>query len=189
MPRLPRHPRGCGGCGLHRRSPVITSPWNTLPPAVADGAYVICVSATDPAAHTGMSAVVPVTVDNTLPTGAITAPIAGASVRGTIPLTSTAARRQPHHGGVDLDTGSRERARGGSYDVGHDHSCRWCRDAHRNRHRRRGQRRSSRRRSASRSTTRSRTSRRSSRPRPRLPARRPWSGRLLTTRSGSTTTS
>ena len=56
---------------------------------------MICVSATDPAGHTGLSAVVPVTVDNTLPTGAVTAPIAGASVRGTIPLTSTAADANP----------------------------------------------------------------------------------------------
>src|SRR5207249_458775 len=56
--------------------------WDTT--AVADGSYDLRVVTTDGAGNTTTSAARTVLVDNTAPTGAITAPAANAAVRGDI---------------------------------------------------------------------------------------------------------
>ena len=59
--------------------------------AVADGLYDLRVTTTDNAGNASTSTAITIRVDNTLPTGAVTAPAAGANVRGTITLTSDSA--------------------------------------------------------------------------------------------------
>ena len=59
--------------------------------AVADGLYDLRVTTTDNAGNAFTSAPITIRVDNTLPTGTVTAPSAGANVRGTIALTSSSA--------------------------------------------------------------------------------------------------
>ena len=59
--------------------------------AVADGQYDLRVTTTDNAGNAFTSTAITIRVDNTLPTGAVTAPAAGANVRGTIALSSNSA--------------------------------------------------------------------------------------------------
>ncbi|HZB41224.1 MAG TPA: Ig-like domain-containing protein, partial [Ilumatobacter sp.] len=60
--------------------------------ALADGLYDLRVFTTDAAGNAEAApATVQVRVDNTLPTGSVTAPVASADVRGTIALTSSSA--------------------------------------------------------------------------------------------------
>ena len=67
-----------------------TASWITT--AVADGLYDLRVITTDKSGNTFTSALVTnVRVDNTLPTGAVTAPAAAANVRGTVAVTSSSA--------------------------------------------------------------------------------------------------
>ena len=63
--------------------------------AVADGLYDLRVTTTDNAGNAFTSTAITIRVDNTLPTGAVTAPAAGANVRGTITLTSNSADAAP----------------------------------------------------------------------------------------------
>ncbi|MEX2255948.1 MAG: Ig-like domain-containing protein, partial [Acidimicrobiia bacterium] len=63
--------------------------WNTT--AQTDGQYDLRVITTDVAGNSFTSATITVRVDNTLPTGAVTAPTDGASVRSTVSLTSNSA--------------------------------------------------------------------------------------------------
>ena len=58
---------------------------------VADGLYDLRVTTTDNAGNASTSATITIRVDNTAPTGGVTAPAAGANVRGTIALTSNSA--------------------------------------------------------------------------------------------------
>jgi hypothetical protein len=73
---------GTTGCDISGTP--ITSPWNSA--SVVDGTYLICNVATDQSpAHnvSAPSAPATVIVDNTLPTGSVVTPAAGAFVRGT----------------------------------------------------------------------------------------------------------
>jgi hypothetical protein len=63
--------------------------WDTT--AQADGQYDLRVVTTDLAGNSFTSATIAVRVDNTLPTGAVTAPAGGANVRGTLGLTGDSA--------------------------------------------------------------------------------------------------
>jgi hypothetical protein len=62
--------------------------WNTA--AVADGSHTLTAVATDTSGNTASSTVT-VAVDNTLPTGSITAPTAGATVSGSTSVTASAS--------------------------------------------------------------------------------------------------
>ena len=67
-----------------------TASWTTT--AVTDGLYDLRVTSTDNAGNTFTSALVTnVRVDNTAPTGAVTAPVASANVRGVVSVTSNSA--------------------------------------------------------------------------------------------------
>ena len=67
-----------------------TASWTTTTPG--DGLYDLRVTTADKAGNTFTSALVTnVRVDNTAPTGAITAPAAAANVRGTVNVTSSSA--------------------------------------------------------------------------------------------------
>jgi hypothetical protein len=77
---------GTGACDAS--TPAIVSPWDTAP--LADGAYLVCNVATDGSNNVGVSAAVPVVVDNTAPLGSILTPAAGAIVGGTAALTTDA---------------------------------------------------------------------------------------------------
>src|SRR5205085_136244 len=61
-----------------------------LPTGAADGAHALTAVARDAAGNTTTSAAVSVTVDKTAPTAAITAPAAGAFVKGTVAVSATA---------------------------------------------------------------------------------------------------
>ena len=79
-----------------QRSPAGTGTWTNQAAGfdtttVTDGQYDLRVTTTDNAGNTFTSPSITVRVDNTLPTGAVTAPAAGANVRGTIALTSSSA--------------------------------------------------------------------------------------------------
>ena len=63
--------------------------WNTT--LQTDGLYDLRVVTTDNAGNAFSSAPITVRVDNTAPTGAVTAPAGGANVRGTIAITSNSA--------------------------------------------------------------------------------------------------
>ena len=63
--------------------------WNTT--LAADGQYDLRVVTTDNAGNVFTSALITVRVDNTDPTGSVTAPATGANVRGTIALASNSA--------------------------------------------------------------------------------------------------
>ena len=63
--------------------------WNTT--LQTDGLYDLRVVTTDNAGNAFSSAPITVRVDNTAPTGAVTAPAGGANVRGTVALTSNSA--------------------------------------------------------------------------------------------------
>ncbi len=63
--------------------------WNTT--LQADGLYDLRVVTTDNAGNAFSSAPITVRVDNTAPTGAVTAPAGGSNVRGTITLASNSA--------------------------------------------------------------------------------------------------
>jgi hypothetical protein len=65
-----------------------TCSWAT--PGVTDGVYDVRVLATDNAGNTLASAIQTRTLDNNGPTVALTAPSAGATVRGTVNVTATA---------------------------------------------------------------------------------------------------
>ena len=79
-----------GGVACDATSLAIGSPWDTT--AVADGTYTVCNVATDGAAHTALSAGVPIIVDNTAPLGSVLTPAAGTAVGGNaVPLTTDAA--------------------------------------------------------------------------------------------------
>ena len=89
-----------GGSGVatvqFQRSPAGAGTWTNQgasfdTTAVADGQYDLRVTTTDNAGNTFTSAAITIRVDNTLPTGTVTAPAAGASLRGTIALTSNSA--------------------------------------------------------------------------------------------------
>ena len=82
-----------GAAACDGTSAGIASPWITN--AVADGAYTACNLATDGAGHTALSAGVPVIVDNTLPTGSVVAPAAGAVVGGNAVALTTDAVDAP----------------------------------------------------------------------------------------------
>lgn len=66
--------------------------WNTV--AVADGAHTLTVKAYDTFGNAGTSAAVGVTVDNTAPTTALSAPAQGAQLRGTVQVSATASDNQ-----------------------------------------------------------------------------------------------
>ena len=79
-----------------QRSPAGAGSWTNQAASfdttsVADGQYDLRVTTTDNAGNAFTSAATTIRVDNTLPTGAVTAPAAGANVRGTIALTSDSA--------------------------------------------------------------------------------------------------
>ncbi len=89
-----------GGSGVDtvqfERSPAGAGTWTAQPAgwdttALADGQYDLRVVTTDNAGNTFTSAAITVRVDNTNPTGAVTAPAAGANLRDTVPLTSDSA--------------------------------------------------------------------------------------------------
>ena len=63
--------------------------WNTT--AQTDGQYDLRVVTTDNAGNVFTSAAITVRVDNTLPTGSVTAPAAAANLRDTVALTSNSA--------------------------------------------------------------------------------------------------
>ena len=72
--------------------------WNTT--AQADGQYDLRVLTTDNAGNSFTSATTTVRVDNTLPTGSVTAPATAANLRDTVALTSNSADT----GGSGVDT-------------------------------------------------------------------------------------
>ena len=79
-----------------QRSPAGAGTWTNQTASfdtttVADGQYDLRVTTTDNAGNPFTSAAITIRVDNTLPTGTVTAPSAGANVRGTIALTSDSA--------------------------------------------------------------------------------------------------
>ena len=79
-----------------QRSPAGAGSWTNQAASfdtttVADGLYDLRVTTTDNAGNAFTSAAITIRVDNTLPTGAVTAPAAGTNVRGTIALTSSSA--------------------------------------------------------------------------------------------------
>ena len=77
-----------GGVGACEAGPGILPAWVTT--GVADGTYDLCNVVTDNAAHTA-TATQTVVVDNTIPTGAVAAPAAGAIVTGpTVGLSTDA---------------------------------------------------------------------------------------------------
>ena len=78
-----RSPAGAGTWSAQGAS------WNTT--LAADGQYDLRVVTTDNAGNAFTSSPITVRVDNTNPTGSVTAPAAGANVRGTIGLTSDSA--------------------------------------------------------------------------------------------------
>ncbi|MGH3071841.1 MAG: beta strand repeat-containing protein [Gaiellaceae bacterium] len=78
---------------------------------LADGLYDLRVFTTDAAGNAEAApATIQVRVDNTLPTGSVTAPAAGADVRGTIALTSDSADA----GGSGVDTVQFQRSPAGT---------------------------------------------------------------------------
>jgi hypothetical protein len=77
-----------GGVGACAAGPGILPAWATT--GVADGTYDICNVVTDVATHTA-TATATVVVDNTVPTGAVVAPAAGAIVTGAAVGLSTDA--------------------------------------------------------------------------------------------------
>ncbi|HET9665188.1 MAG TPA: Ig-like domain-containing protein, partial [Desertimonas sp.] len=79
-----------------QRSPIGAGIWTNQAASwdtngVGDGQYDLRVVTTDNAGNTFTSATVTVRVDNTLPTGSVTAPAAGANLRDTVALTSNSA--------------------------------------------------------------------------------------------------
>ena len=79
-----------------QRSPVGTGSWTNQAASfdtttVADGLYDLRVTTTDNAGNAFTSPAITIRIDNTLPTGAVTAPAAGANIRGTVALTSNSA--------------------------------------------------------------------------------------------------
>ena len=96
-----------GGSGvasaLFQRSPAGANTWTNVATAdttspysaswvTVDGLYDLRVTTTDRSGNTVTSALVTsVRADNTLPTGAVTAPVAAANVRGTVGITSSSA--------------------------------------------------------------------------------------------------
>jgi hypothetical protein len=66
-----------------------TLSWSTA--GVTDGAHALTVKATDSAGNVRTSAAVEVTVDNTAPTTALSAPAQNAYVQGTVPVSATAS--------------------------------------------------------------------------------------------------
>ena len=79
-----------------QRSPAGAGTWTNQAPSfdttlVTDGQYDLRVVTTDNAGNTSTSAAITIRVDNTLPTGSVTSPAAGANVRGTIALTGNSA--------------------------------------------------------------------------------------------------
>ena len=98
-----------GGSGLatvqFQRSPIGAGTWTNQAAswdttAQADGQYDLRVVTTDNAGNTFTSATITVRVDNTNPTGSITAPADAANVRNTVALTSNSADA----GGSGVDT-------------------------------------------------------------------------------------
>jgi hypothetical protein len=79
--------------GVNQGAEDTTSPysitWNTT--TLGDGSHTITAIARDAAGNTTTSSAVTVTVDNTNPTGSLTAPASSAIVKGTISLTSDSA--------------------------------------------------------------------------------------------------
>jgi adhesin/invasin len=87
-------PSGSSGAYAPIGAPVTSAPYNIdwLTTAVADGSYDIEVLVTDSAGNTSSDLLSAKTVDNTAPSGAaMTAPLAGSDVAGTIALGATAA--------------------------------------------------------------------------------------------------
>ncbi len=81
---------------VFQRSPAGAGSWTNQAAsfdttAVTDGQYDLRVTTTDLAGNSFTSTPVTIRVDNTLPTGAVTGPAAGANVRGTVGLTSDSA--------------------------------------------------------------------------------------------------
>jgi hypothetical protein len=78
--------------GQNLGSPVTASPfsvsWNTT--AVGDGTHTLTAVAKDTSGNTASSSVT-VNVDNTAPTGSVTAPATGATVSGLTPVSATAS--------------------------------------------------------------------------------------------------
>ena len=70
--------------------------WNTT--LLSDGLYDLRVVTTDNAGGSFTSPTITVRVDNTAPTGSVTAPAAGANLRGTVALASDSARRRLRRG-------------------------------------------------------------------------------------------
>jgi hypothetical protein len=66
-----------------------TAAWNTT--GSADGQYNLRVATTDAAGNSTISATVPVLVDNTAPTGSLTAPAPNANLAGTVTLSASAS--------------------------------------------------------------------------------------------------
>ncbi|MDQ3066537.1 MAG: Ig-like domain-containing protein, partial [Actinomycetota bacterium] len=89
-----------GGSGVatvqFQRSPIGANTWTNQAASfdtttVTDGQYDLRVVTTDNAGNSFSSAAITVRVDNTLPSGSVTAPAAAANVRTTITLTSDSA--------------------------------------------------------------------------------------------------
>ena len=89
-----------GGSGVDtvqfQRSPIGAGTWTNQAPswdttAQTDGQYDLRVVTTDNAGNTFTSAAITVRVDNTNPSGSVTAPAAGANLRDTVALTSNSA--------------------------------------------------------------------------------------------------
>ena len=89
-----------GGSGVDtvqfERSPAGAGTWTNQPAswdttAQTDGQYDLRVVTTDNAGNTFTSAAITVRVDNTLPSGSVTAPAAGANLSDTVALTSSSA--------------------------------------------------------------------------------------------------
>ena len=89
-----------GGSGVDtvqfQRSPIGAGTWTNQAPSwnttlQSDGQYDLRVLTTDNAGNSFASAPITVRVDNTNPTGSITAPADAANVRGTVSLTSNSA--------------------------------------------------------------------------------------------------
>ncbi|MDX6439924.1 MAG: large repetitive protein, partial [Gaiellaceae bacterium] len=107
-----------GGSGVatvqFQRSPIGTGTWTNQAAswdttAQADGQYDLRVVTTDYAGNAFASATVTVRVDNTDPTGSVTAPANTANLRNTVALTSNSADA----GGSGVDTVSFQRAPAG----------------------------------------------------------------------------
>ena len=92
--RFQRSPAGTNWTTQRRQTADTTSPYSAswVTTGVIDGLYDLQVITTDKSGNTFTSALITnVRVDNTAPTGAVTAPAAAANVRGSVAVTSNSA--------------------------------------------------------------------------------------------------